>query len=139
MSERANRLFVQGKPMGCSASLSAQRSTITHVAAMCDRPDFHTRLPQVGLVGANQVTEERLARLRLGAPACVRIWRYPKAWMSTSVMVRYLRLRGMCLQEFPKNISIHSVCRRAEGTHQPSGCSSCFSRQPLDLCDPMAR
>ena len=79
VSERAYRLFVQGRPMGRSASLSAQRSTITHVAAMCDRPDFQTLLPQVVLVGANQVTEERLARLRIGVPTCVRIWRYPTA------------------------------------------------------------
>ena len=88
VSRGAYRLFVQGRPMGRNASLSAQRSTITHVAAMCDRADFQTLLPQVVLVGANQVGEERLARIRMTAPACVRIWRYPKAWMSNAVMVR---------------------------------------------------
>ena len=100
VSKRAYRLFVQGMPMGRNASLSAQRSTITHVAAMCDRADFQTFLPQVVLVGANQVSEERFARLRIAAPACVRIWRYSKAWMSTRVMVRYVRLLGKCLQDF---------------------------------------
>ena len=88
VSKGAYRLFVQGRPMGRNASLSAQRSTITHVAAMCDRADFQTLLPQVVLVGANQVGEERLARIRMTEPACVRIWRYPKAWMSNAVMVR---------------------------------------------------
>ena len=73
VSKRAYRLFVQGLPMGRNASLSAQRSTITHVAAMCDRADFQTLLPQVVLVGANQVSEERLARLRMAAPAYVRM------------------------------------------------------------------
>ena len=100
VSKGAYRLFVQGRPMGRNASLSAQRSTITHVAAMCDRADFQTLLPQVVLVGANQVGEERLARIRMTAPACVRIWRYPKAWMSNAVMVRYMQLLGGCLKEY---------------------------------------
>ena len=39
-TKRAYRLFVQRRPMSRNASLSAQRSTITHVAAMCDRSDF---------------------------------------------------------------------------------------------------
>ena len=88
VSRRAYRLFVQGRPMGRNASLSAQRSTITHVAAMCDRADIQTLLPQVVLVGANQLSEERLDRIRMTAPACVWIWRYPKAWVSNAVMVR---------------------------------------------------
>ena len=33
VTRRAYRLFVQGRPMGRNASLAAQRSTITHVAA----------------------------------------------------------------------------------------------------------
>ena len=86
--------------MGRNASLAAQRSTITHVAAMCDRPDFQTLLPQVVLVGANQVGEERLARIRMSAPACVRIWRYTKAWMNSAVMERYMRLLGRCLKDY---------------------------------------
>ena len=36
MSKGAYRLFVQGRPMGRNASLSAQRTTITHVAAFPD-------------------------------------------------------------------------------------------------------
>ena len=97
VSRGAYRLYVQGRPMGRNASLSAQRSTITHVAAMRDRADFQALLLQVVLVGTNQVGEERFARVRLTAPACVRIWRYTKAWMSNAVMVR--RLLGRCLQE----------------------------------------
>ena len=86
--------------MGRNASLSAQRSAITHVAAMCDRADFQTLLPQVVLMGSNQVSEERLERLLRTVPACVRVWRYAKAWMSTAVMIRYIRLLGRCLHEY---------------------------------------
>ena len=100
VSKRAYRLFVRGRPMGRNASLSAQRSTITHVAAMCDRADIQTLLPQVVLVGANQLSEERLDRIRMDAPACVRIWRYPKAWVSNAVMVRYMKLLAKCLREY---------------------------------------
>ena len=100
VSKRAYRLFVRGRPMGRNASLSAQRSTITHVAAMCDRADIQTLLPQVVLVGANQLSEERLDRIRMAAPACVDIWRYPKAWVSNAVMVRYIRLLGRRLRKY---------------------------------------
>ena len=63
---------------------------------MCDRTGFQALLPQEVLVSANQVSEERLARIRMAAPACVRIWKYTKAWMPSVVMVRYMRLPGMC-------------------------------------------
>ena len=106
VSKRAYRLFVHGRPMGRNASLAAQRSSITHVAALCDRAHFQNLLPQVVLVGANQVSEERLARVRMSAPACVRIWRYSKAWMSNAVMVRYIRLLGRCLHEYRQSYRI---------------------------------
>ena len=86
--------------MGRNASLAAQRSTITHVAALCDRADFQTLLPQVVLVSLNTVNQERLARIRMTAPACVRIWQYRKAWMSSTIMLRYMRLLGRCLREY---------------------------------------
>ena len=88
VSKRAYRLFVHGRPMGRNASLAAQRSSITHVAALCDRAGFQLLLPQVVLA------EERLARIQMTAPACVRIWRCTKAWNSNAVMVRYMRLLG---------------------------------------------
>ena len=94
LSKRAYRLFVHGRPMGRNASLSAQRSSISHVAALCDRADFQMLLPQVVLVSEKQVCEERLARIQMTAPACVRIWRCTKAWNSNAVMVRYMRLLG---------------------------------------------
>ena len=86
--------------MGRNASLAAQRSTITHVAALCDRAEFQTLLPQVVLVSDKQVSEARLARIRMTAPACVRIWRYTKAWMCNAIMLRYIRLLGRCLREY---------------------------------------
>ena len=64
VSKGAYRLFVRGHPMGRIASLAAQRYSITHVAAICDRPDFQMLLPQVVIVGASQITEARLATLR---------------------------------------------------------------------------
>ena len=100
VSKRAYRLFVKGRPMGRNASLAAQRSSITHVAAICDRPDFQTLLPQVVIAGANQLSDARLATLRLRAPACVRIWKYASAWVTTDIFVRYIRLLGQCLKDF---------------------------------------
>ena len=97
VSKGAYRLFVRGHPMGRIASLAAQRYSITHVAAICDRPDFQMLLPQVVIVGASQITEARLATLRSRAPACVRIWREPTAWMTADIMVRYILLLGRCL------------------------------------------
>ena len=70
LSRRAYRLFVEGAPMGRRASLAQRRSAITHVAATCDKPDFQMLVPQVVLVGENQVTGPNLAALRLAAPAC---------------------------------------------------------------------
>jgi len=38
VSDRAYRLHIRGIPMGRNASLSAQRSCITHMGAVCDHP-----------------------------------------------------------------------------------------------------
>ena len=70
------------------------------MAALCDRADFQMLLPQVVLVGAKQVCEERLARIQMTAPACVRIWRCTKAWNPNAIMVRYMRLLSRCLHEY---------------------------------------
>ena len=50
VTNRAYRLFMEGKPMGRRASLAARRSNITHVAAICDKPNIQRLLPQVVLV-----------------------------------------------------------------------------------------
>ena len=110
VSKRAYRLFVQGMPMGRNASLAAQRSTITHVAAICDRPDFQTLLPQVVLVGKYQVNEERLARIRTAAPGCVRIWKYDNAWMSAKSHDSIHAPLGKVPPGFPADSSIYSIC-----------------------------
>ena len=89
--------------MGRRASLAARRSTITHVAAICDKPDFQRLLPQVVLVGENQVTEARLAALRLSSPECAHIWSYSTGWMTTVIMCRYVRLLGRCLKDFRRS------------------------------------
>ena len=50
VSNRAYRQLCSGMPLGRNASLAAQRSAITHVAAICDQPEIQNRLPQVLLV-----------------------------------------------------------------------------------------
>ena len=100
VTNRAYRLLCSGMPLGRNASLAAQRSAITHVGAISDRPEIQNRLPQVVLVGKNQVTEDRLCRLRSQAPDCVQLWRQKKAWMTTELMVQYMLLLGRRLQEF---------------------------------------
>ena len=52
ISKRAYHRFVEGVPMGRIALLAARRSTITHVAAMCNKPSFQSLLPQLVLVAA---------------------------------------------------------------------------------------
>ena len=100
VTKRAYRLFVSGKPMGRRASLAACRSTVTHVAAICDKKNFQRLLPQVVIVGENQVTEARLAELRSASPECAHIWRYKTGWMTSAIMVQYVRLLGRCLKDF---------------------------------------
>ena len=100
VTKRAYRLFVSGVPMGRRASLAACRSTITHVAAICDKKNFQRLLPQVVLVGENQVTEARLAALRSASPECAHIWRYKTGWMNSAIMLEYVRLLGRCLKDF---------------------------------------
>ena len=100
VSKRAYRLFVSGVPMGRRASLAACRSCVTHVAAICNKKTFQELLPQVVLVGENQVTEARLATLRSAAPERCHIWRYKTGWMTAAIMVEYVRLLGRSLKDF---------------------------------------
>ena len=100
ISNRAYRLLCSGVPMGRNASLAAQRSAITHVTAICDHPEIQNRLPQVVLVGENQLNAGRASRLLSEAPASVRLWRQKKAWMTSEVMLQYILLLGQILQEF---------------------------------------
>ena len=86
--------------MGRRASLAACRSTVTHVAAICNKKTFQEILPQVVLVGENQVTEARLATLRSAAPERCHIWRYKTGWMTAAIMVEYVRLLGRSLKDF---------------------------------------
>ena len=98
VSDRAYRLHIRGIPMGRNASLSAQRSCITHMGAVSDQPAVQRLLPQVILVGENQVSVARYDAIRRSAPAGVDIWRLPKAWMNATLMTRYLRLLGTRLR-----------------------------------------
>ena len=100
VSKRAYRLFVSGVHMGRRASLAACRSTITHVAAICNRARFQRLLPQVVLIGENQVTVARLAALRAALPEGCHIWREKTGWMRSTTMVEYVRLLGRCLRDF---------------------------------------
>ena len=120
VSKRAYRLFVEGVPVGRRASLSALISTITHVAAICDKPDFQKLLPQVVLVGENPVTEARFAALRLTSPESAHIWRYQAGWMASAIMVQYVRPHGAVSQGLPCTPPIHSLMRCALGSHQSS-------------------
>ena len=100
--KRAYRLFLAGSTMGRRASLAQRRSAVTHVAAITDKPNFQRILPQVILVGENQVSEAKLATLRSSAPECAHIWRYNTGWMTSAIMARYVRLLGRCLKDFRK-------------------------------------
>ena len=51
VSRRAYRLFLEGVTMGRRASLAQRRSTVTHVAAIMDKPNVQRILPQMVLVG----------------------------------------------------------------------------------------
>ena len=51
VSKRAYRLFLGGVTMARRASLAQRRSTVTHVAAITDKPNFQRILPEAVLVG----------------------------------------------------------------------------------------
>ena len=102
VSKRAYRLFLGGATMGRRASLAQRRSTVTHVAAITDNPNFQRILPQVVLVGVNQLSEAKLAALHANKPEYAHIWSYNTGWMTADIMVRYVRLLGRCLKDFRK-------------------------------------
>ena len=70
MSRRAYRPILEGVTMGRRASLAQRRSTVTHVATITDKPNFQRILPQVVLVGENQLNEAKHAALRSNKPEC---------------------------------------------------------------------
>ena len=102
VSKRAYRLFLEGGTTGRRASLAQRRSTVTHVAAITDKPNFQRILPQVVLVGGNQLNAANLAALRSNMPECAYIWSYNTGWMTAAIMARYVRLLGRCLKDFRK-------------------------------------
>ena len=83
--------------MGWRASLSTQRSTLMHAATICDDPEIQQLLPQVFLVGEQQLSAERTQAVRGGAPVCAHIWRCKEAWMSPTLMKKCVLLLGRCL------------------------------------------
>ena len=90
VSKRAYRLSVQGVPRGRWASLAARRSTDTHMAAICEKSMFQRLLPWLVLVGEYQLSEGRVAALRVRSPERGHIWRYWPGWMTTAIMVQYV-------------------------------------------------
>lgn len=100
VSERAYRLHIDGYPMGKNATLAAQRSCATHMAAVCDNAEIQRLLPQVVLISNQQVSEARYEEIRRDAPPLVKIWRCPKAWMNIDLMKKYLHLLGSCLRAY---------------------------------------
>ena len=81
-------------------SLGARRSTVTHVAAVTDKPNFQRILLHVVLVGGNQLNEAKLAAILANKPECAHVSRYNSGWMSLAIMARYVRLLGRCLKGF---------------------------------------
>ena len=100
VSERAYRLHIAGHPTGRNANLASQRSCATHMAAICDSPEFQRLLPQVVLPSDKQVSEARYDTIRRSAPAGVIVWRLPTAWMNCTLMKRCLCLLGSCLRAY---------------------------------------
>ena len=100
LSEAAHRLSVTGRPMGRRIARSATRACLTHLAAICTCPDIQKELPQLILIGEQQMSQERFQRLQADKPNCVHIWREQKAWVTTAVMQRYVRLLGGCLRAY---------------------------------------
>ena len=100
LSEAAHRLSVTGRPMGRRVARSATRACLTHLAAICTCPDIQKELPQIILIGENQMSQERFQRLQADKPNCVHIWREQKAWVTIAVMQRYIRLLGRCLRAY---------------------------------------
>ena len=71
VSKRAYRLFVSGKPMGRRASLAACRSTITHVAAICDKKMFSGCCPRLLCWIPMLVLREQVDWCTLAVPLCL--------------------------------------------------------------------
>ena len=100
LSRAAHRQSATGKAVGKRIGRSATRACVTHLAATCTCPHIQAELPQVVLVGEKQMSSERFARVQEEKPNCVHIWREPRAWVTTAVMKRYVRLLGRCLRAY---------------------------------------
>ena len=133
VSKGAYRLLCSGMPLGRNASLAAQRSAISHVAAICDHPEIQKRLPQVVLVGENQFTEGRANRVRSEAPESVHLWRLKKAWMTIEVMETYIALLGWILKEF-QTTHRFILCLDALRVHVSPKVLRAASRANLWIC-----
>ena len=118
-SRAAHHQSATGKAVGKRIGRSATRACVTHLAAICTCPHIQKELPQVILVGEKQMSSERFARVQEEKPNCVHIWREPRAWVTTAVMKRYVRLLGRCL--LPQDTPFYLLLRRVRCTRHLIG------------------
>ena len=82
-----------------------------------------------------QVTEERLPALRLTSPECAHIWRCTTAWMTSALMVKYVRLLGRCLKDFRASHRFVLFLRCTSSSRQSSCSACCGSCRFVGMCD----
>ena len=98
ITERAHRLSVSSHSVGRKAGLRAQRSTLTHLAAVCNCHEVQASLPQLVLIGEKQTDTHRFRAIQAAAPPGVHIWREKSAWTNADIMCRYILLLKRSLE-----------------------------------------
>ena len=99
-----------GAPVGRRVSRATTRACITHLAVVCNDMAVQQCLPQVLIVGKQQVSEARLATLRSSVPEKVVILREDKAWVSNDVMRWYASLLWESLRAYRLSHQVLVFC-----------------------------
>ncbi len=84
------------------ATHAQQRTALTHIAIICDRPDVQPFLPQVLVANCRSVKAEDFANIRAMLPSNVIVIRAKTAWNNTGIMTWVVKQTAHILRtEFP--------------------------------------
>ena len=98
LSLRAQKLRRRPQSLCRSVPRNVTRASLTHVAIICDDMRIQRDLPQVLLVGEQQVSAKVHSELQRSLPANVHVWRCKNAWVNATVMVQVIKLMDRCLR-----------------------------------------
>jgi hypothetical protein len=112
------------------ATHSQQRTALTHIAVICDRPDVQPFLPQVLVANSRSVQMADAANIRAMLPPNVIVIRAKSAWNNASIMTWVVRQVAQILRtQFPQlfGVLLMDACK----LHLHADVLLAISRAPL--------